>query len=200
LPPTVVATAPAKVEPAVAAEVLIAVAIAEATVAADAPSATVTESDVAPAPTCETVRPSLPAAAPSATIKSPKSITSFWPLSAILLTSILKEPAVATPATGLSVVVVLVEVAKLSAPVMLTISTFLTVRPVRLVLSSAVAVMFKVSVPAPPSRVSPLFMVVSSAPVFALTVLALNVLSAPLPENSSIPVVSVKVWYGMAIR
>jgi len=83
---------------------------------------------------------------------------------------------------------------------MLTTSMFLTVRPVRLVLSSAVAVMFSVSVPAPPSSSSPLLIVVISAPVFSLTTPALNVLSAPLPINSSIPVVSVKVWYGMAIR
>ena len=61
-------------------------------------------------------------------------------------------------------------------------------------MSSAVTEMFRVSVPAPPSIESPTVIVVIAAPVVSLTTPAVNVLSAPLPVKSSIPVVSVKVW------
>ena len=77
---------------------------------------------------------------------------------------------------------------------MLITSTFLTVRPVRLVLLSAVEVMLRVSVPAPPSIVSPLLIVVIAAPLVALTTPAVIVFASPLPAYSSTPVVSELVF------
>ena len=73
---------------------------------------------------------------------------------------------------------------------MLTTSMFLTDRPARELLSEEVTEMFRVSVPAPPSSVSPTPIVVVAAPVVSLTAGAVNVSSLPLPVNSSRPVVS----------
>jgi len=73
---------------------------------------------------------------------------------------------------------------------MLTTSMFSTERPARELLSAEVTEMFSVSEPAPPSSVSPAPIVVIAAPVVSLTAGALNVLSLPLPTNSSAPVVS----------
>jgi hypothetical protein len=74
---------------------------------------------------------------------------------------------------------------------MLTVSTPDTVRPVRLLLLVAETAMFSVSVPAPPTMVSPLLIVVAAAPVVALVAAAVNVSLPAVPVRVSTLVVRV---------
>ena len=80
--------------------------------------------------------------------------------------------------------------AKLSEPTITMFSTPLTVKPERLLLLAAVAVIVNVSVPVPPSMESPELTEVAAKPVVVEVAGAVNVSFKAEPTNVSIPVVS----------
>ena len=81
-------------------------------------------------------------------------------------------------------------VAKLSEPTITMFSTPLTVKPERLLLLAAVAVIVNVSVPVPPSMESPELTEVAAKPVVVEVAGAENVSFNAEPTNVSILVVS----------